>query len=72
MLVAWIFRMDVRQRRTLSIEGGMQNAGLGTVLALAAFRGESGDAGGDFCIYLYNYGIYDGGSVAEESRPAAE
>jgi BASS family bile acid:Na+ symporter len=32
--VAWIFRMDVRQRRTLSIEGGMQNAGLGTVLAL--------------------------------------
>ncbi len=35
--VAWIFRMDVRQRRTLSIEGGMQNAGLGTVLALAHF-----------------------------------
>jgi len=35
--VAWIFRMDVRQRRTLSIEGGMQNAGLGTVLALEHF-----------------------------------
>jgi BASS family bile acid:Na+ symporter len=35
--IAWIFRMDVRQRRTLSIEGGMQNAGLGTVLALAHF-----------------------------------
>jgi BASS family bile acid:Na+ symporter len=35
--VAWIFRMDVRQRRTLSIEGGMQNAGLGTVLALSHF-----------------------------------
>jgi BASS family bile acid:Na+ symporter len=29
--------MDVRQRRTLSIEGGMQNAGLGTVLALEHF-----------------------------------
>jgi len=36
-VVAWIFRMDVRQRRTLSIEGGMQNAGLGTVLALQHF-----------------------------------
>lgn len=35
--IAWIFRMDVRQRRTLSIEGGMQNAGLGTVLALQHF-----------------------------------
>ena len=35
--VAWIFRMDMRQRRTLSIEGGMQNAGLGTVLALEHF-----------------------------------
>ena len=32
--VAWVSRMDVRQRRTLAIEGGMQNAGLGTVLAL--------------------------------------
>ena len=36
-VVAWVFRMDVRQRRTLSIEGGMQNAGLGTVLALEHF-----------------------------------
>jgi bile acid:Na+ symporter, BASS family len=35
--VAWVFRMDVRQRRTLSIEGGMQNAGLGTVLAVKHF-----------------------------------
>jgi len=33
-IVAWVFRMDVRQRRTLAIEGGMQNAGLGTVLAV--------------------------------------
>jgi len=33
-IVAWVFRMDVRQRRTLAIEGGMQNAGLGTVLAI--------------------------------------
>ena len=35
--VAAVFRMDKRQRRTLSIEGGMQNAGLGTVLALEHF-----------------------------------
>jgi len=32
-----IFRMDIRQRRTLAIEVGMQNAGLGTVLALKYF-----------------------------------
>ena len=31
------FRMDVRRRRTLAIEIGMQNAGLGTVLALKHF-----------------------------------
>lgn len=31
------FRMDIRRRRTLAIEIGMQNAGLGTVLALAHF-----------------------------------
>ncbi len=31
------FRMGVRQRRTLSIEIGMQNAGLGTMLAMAHF-----------------------------------
>lgn len=36
-VVAWVFKMDVRQRRTLAIEGGMQNAGLGTVLALRHF-----------------------------------
>jgi len=36
-VVAWISRMDVRQRRALAIEGGMQNAGLGTVLALKHF-----------------------------------
>lgn len=36
-VVAMVFRMDIRQRRTLSIEGGMQNAGLGTVLALEHF-----------------------------------
>jgi BASS family bile acid:Na+ symporter len=35
--VAWAFQMDIRQRRTLAIEGGMQNAGLGTVLALRHF-----------------------------------
>jgi BASS family bile acid:Na+ symporter len=35
--VATLFRMDVLRRRTLSIEIGMQNAGLGTVLALAHF-----------------------------------
>ncbi len=32
--VGMLFRMDLRQRRTLSIEIGMQNAGLGVVLAL--------------------------------------
>ncbi len=31
------FRMEVRRRRTLAIEIGMQNAGLGTVLALKHF-----------------------------------
>ncbi len=35
--VGSVFRMDVRRRRTLAIEIGMQNAGLGTVLALAHF-----------------------------------
>ena len=32
-----LFRMGVRRRRTLAIEIGMQNAGLGVVLALAHF-----------------------------------
>jgi BASS family bile acid:Na+ symporter len=32
-LIAWVSRMSIPQRRSLSIEGGMQNAGLGTVLA---------------------------------------
>jgi len=32
--VGWLFRMEPRRRRTLAIEIGMQNAGLGTVLAL--------------------------------------
>lgn len=36
-LVAWVFRMDVAQRRSLAIEGGMQNAGLGAVLAAEHF-----------------------------------
>jgi len=35
--VGSLFRMDVPRRRTLSIEIGMQNAGLGTVLALNHF-----------------------------------
>ena len=35
--IAWIFRMDVPQRRSLAIEGGMQNAGLGAVLASEHF-----------------------------------
>jgi len=35
--VGALFRMDVSRRRTLSIEIGMQNAGLGTVLALEHF-----------------------------------
>ncbi|MFH1719273.1 MAG: bile acid:sodium symporter family protein [Planctomycetota bacterium] len=35
--VGSLFRMNVQRRRTLSIEIGMQNAGLGTVLALKHF-----------------------------------
>ena len=33
-----VFRMGVRRRRTLTIEIGMQNAGLGTTLALTQFK----------------------------------
>lgn len=36
-LIAWVSRMDVPQRRSLAIEGGMQNAGLGAVLASEHF-----------------------------------
>jgi BASS family bile acid:Na+ symporter len=39
--VGTLFRMDEQRRRTLSIEIGMQNAGLGTVLALAHFGPEA-------------------------------
>ena len=35
--VGSVFRMETRRRRTLAIEIGMQNAGLGTVLALEHF-----------------------------------
>lgn len=35
--VGALFRMDLSRRRTLSIEIGMQNAGLGTILALKHF-----------------------------------
>ena len=35
--VGSLFRMEVRRKRTLAIEIGMQNAGLGTVLALKHF-----------------------------------
>ena len=40
-IVAYISRMDIRQRRSLAIEGGMQNAGLGTVIALKHFSGKA-------------------------------
>ena len=36
--VGTLFRMEAKRRRTLSIEIGMQNAGLGTVLALKHFN----------------------------------
>ncbi len=36
--VGSLFKMDYRRRRSLSIEIGMQNAGLGTVLALKHFN----------------------------------
>ncbi|MGD2093858.1 MAG: hypothetical protein PVH77_02515, partial [Phycisphaerales bacterium] len=35
--VGSLFQMNIRRRRTLAIEIGMQNAGLGTVLALKHF-----------------------------------
>jgi BASS family bile acid:Na+ symporter len=35
--VGSIFRMNTPRRRTLAIEIGMQNAGLGTILALKHF-----------------------------------
>jgi len=35
--VGWVFRLARRRRRTLCIEIGMQNAGLGMVLALRHF-----------------------------------
>lgn len=40
-LIAWIFRMNVAQRRSLAIEGGMQNAGLGAILAARHFTDEA-------------------------------
>lgn len=36
-----LFKMDLKRRRTLSIEIGMQNAGLGTVLAIKYFGTQS-------------------------------
>jgi BASS family bile acid:Na+ symporter len=36
-LWAWVFRLEVAERRTVSIEVGMQNSGLGTVLARTHF-----------------------------------
>lgn len=39
--VGKLFRMPFNQRRTLSIEIGMQNAGLGTVLAIEHFGSEA-------------------------------
>lgn len=40
-LIAWVSRMNVAQRRSLAIEGGMQNAGLGAVLAMKHFTAEA-------------------------------
>jgi BASS family bile acid:Na+ symporter len=39
--VASLFRMNIQRRRTLTIEIGMQNAGLGTILALEHFGKEA-------------------------------
>ncbi|MDP8234585.1 MAG: hypothetical protein P9M06_07320 [Candidatus Saelkia tenebricola] len=38
--LAKLFKLNMKRRRTLSIEIGMQNAGLGTVLALKYFSSE--------------------------------
>lgn len=40
-LAGRLFRFDLRRRRTLSIEVGMQNAGLGAVLAITHFSPET-------------------------------
>lgn len=40
-LAAWGFRFDARRRKTLSLEIGMQNAGLGAVLATTHFDSET-------------------------------
>ncbi|MBM4028486.1 MAG: bile acid:sodium symporter family protein [Planctomycetes bacterium] len=39
--IAWLTRMDIPQRRSLAIEGGMQNAGLGAVLASEHFSDQA-------------------------------
>lgn len=36
-IVGWVFKLGLAQRRTLSIEIGMQNAGMGSVLAIQNF-----------------------------------
>jgi len=40
-LAAILYRFDIRRRRTLAIEVGMQNAGLGAVLALKHFSSQT-------------------------------
>jgi BASS family bile acid:Na+ symporter len=51
-LIAWVSRMDVRQRRSLAIEGGMQNAGLGTVLASRHFSDKAAMPSAAF-VFIY-------------------
>ncbi len=40
-LAGWAYRFDPRRRKTLSLEIGMQNAGLGAVLATTHFNSET-------------------------------
>jgi BASS family bile acid:Na+ symporter len=49
--VGSVFRMEVRRRRTLAIEIGMQNAGLGTLLALDYF-GEKAAIPAAFFVFI--------------------
>ena len=46
-----LFKLPIRQRRTLSIEIGMQNAGLGVALALAHFSPQTALPGALFAVW---------------------
>jgi BASS family bile acid:Na+ symporter len=65
------FRMNTNRKRTLAIEIGMQNAGLGTVLALRHFGEKASDTSGDFRLYLHYYSLHSRRILAKTSPPAS-